>query len=114
MKTIKYYYTKSNKCPYREWFYDLDTSIQIRIDKRITRLKEGHYGDYKILQNSELSELRMDFGKGYRIYYYNLEDTVILFIAGSDKKNQKKIIQQANDYFEDYKERNINNNDINR
>ena len=66
---------------------------------------EDHYGDYHTLQNSALSELRFDFGKGYRIYYYDIEDSLILFVAGSDKKEQKKLIQQANIYFSDYCER---------
>ncbi len=39
----------------------------------------------------------------------DLEDTIILFVAGSDKSGQKKVIQQANKYFEDYLERNVNN-----
>lgn len=104
-KEIVYYYTQDGKCPFKEWLHSLDLSIQIRVDKRIKKLKEGLYGDYKPLQKSKLSELRMDFGKGYRIYYYNLENTLILFIAGSNKKDQKKVIQQANDYFADYTER---------
>ncbi len=106
-KEIIYYYTANNECPYKEWHDTLDKSIRFRIDRRIEKLETGLYGDHKRLQKSELSELRMDFGKGYRIYYYDLENTVILFIAGSDKSNQKKVIQQANDYFEDYLERNV-------
>ena len=38
----------------------------------------------------------MDFGKGYRIYYYDIDDIIILFIAGSEKKDQKKTVQKAN------------------
>ena len=45
----------------------------------------------------------MDFGKGYRIYYYDLDNKLILFLAGSDKKEQKKVIQKSNEYFKDYK-----------
>lgn len=104
-KQIVYYYTKEGKCPYKDWFNELDTSIQLRIDKRVEKLRAGLYGDYKPLQKSELSELRMDFGAGYRIYYYDLDDLVVLFIAGSNKKDQKKTIQQANTYFNDYIER---------
>lgn len=111
-KEIKYYYTIDGKCPYKEWRDKLDLSIRLRINKRVEKLQDGLYGDHKLLQKSELSELRMDFGKGYRIYYYDLETTVILFIAGSDKKEQKKVVQQANLYFEDYIER--NKYDINR
>lgn len=111
-KEIKYYYTSDGKCPYKEWRNSLDLSIRLRVNKRVEKLQDGLYGDYKPLQKSKLSELRMDFGKGYRIYYYDLETTVVLFVAGSDKKDQKKVIQQANKYFEDYIER--NKDDINR
>ena len=111
-KQIIHYYTQEGKCPYKDWFNDLDASIQIRVDKRIEKLRGGNYGDHHWLQKSELSQLRMDFGKGYRIYYYDLDDTLILFVAGSEKKDQKKVIQQANKYFEDYKER-TKDNDLN-
>lgn len=106
MKKINYYYTIDGKCPYIEWFKNLDNTFKVRINKRLNKLcKENYYGDHKQLQNSELSELRFDFGKGYRIYYYDIDDTLILFVAGSEKKNQKKIIEQANTYFYDYCER---------
>lgn len=111
-KEIIYYYTSDGKCPYKDWRSDLDLSIRLRLNKRIEKLKDGLYGDHKPLQKSKLSELRMDFGKGYRIYYYDLETSLILFVAGSDKKDQDKVIKQANKYFEDYIER--NNYDINR
>ena len=54
------------------------------------------------MANSQLSELRMDFGKGYRIYYLDLDIKLVLFLAGSDKKEQKKAIQKANQYLEDF------------
>jgi len=38
-----------------------------------------------------------------QIIYYDLNTALILFVAGSEKKDQKKVIQQANKYFEDYK-----------
>lgn len=47
----------------------------------------------------------MDFGKGYRIYYYDLDNVVILFLGGSDKKEQKQVVIQCNDYFKDFCER---------
>lgn len=106
MKNIEYYYTIDGKCPYLDWFNGLDNMFKVRIQKRLKKLHdEDHYGDYHTLQNSALSELHFDFGKGYRIYYYDIEDSLILFVAGSDKKEQKKLIQQANIYFSDYCER---------
>lgn len=113
MKEILYYYTTNGDCPYLNWFNELSTTFQVRVNKRIKKLSEGLYGDHKLLQKSELSELRLDFGKGYRIYYYDLNDKLILFLAGSNKKDQKKVIQKANQYFEDYKER-TSENDSNK
>ncbi len=106
-KRIIYYYTITGECPYRDWYNTLDKSIQLRVDKRIEKLRAGLYGDHHWLQKSELSEIRMDFGKGYRIYYYDLDQTLILFIGGSEKKDQKKVVQQCNDFFNDFKERNL-------
>ena len=101
-KTIKYYYTISGKCPYLDWYNGLDKSIQSRVSKRVEKLELGLYGDCKPLQKSELSELRINFGKGYRIYYLELNDTLIIFFAGSDKKEQKKVINQANTYYQEF------------
>ncbi|MCD7879770.1 MAG: hypothetical protein LUG16_07555 [Candidatus Gastranaerophilales bacterium] len=54
------------------------------------------------IQNSKLCEMRFFFGKGYRVYYKELDDVVVLIVAGSDKSNQNKIIKQANSFFDDY------------
>lgn len=107
-KQIIYYYTIDGKCPYQEWFNNLDTSIQLRVDKRVEKLRGGLYGDNKKLQKSELSELRMDFGKGYRIYYYDLDTALILFIGGSEKRDQKQVVNKCNEYFTDFIERTSN------
>ena len=105
-KQIIHYYTVNGECPYQEQFDSLDKSIQLRVDKRVEKLRTGLYGDHHPLQKSELSELRMDFGKGYRIYYYDLDTALILFVGGSEKKDQKQVVKKCNDYFNDFIERN--------
>ena len=67
------------------------------------------YGDCKRLTNSKLSELRLDFGKGYRIYFKELDNVIILIVAGGDKSDQKRTIKQADKYLEDYLNRSKNN-----
>ena len=106
MKEIIYYTTEDGKCPYIKWLESLSLDYQLRIDKRINKLKDGLKGDWKHLSNSKLSELRLDFGKGYRIYYKELNNVIILLITGSDKKEQKQTIKQAESYFEDFIKRN--------
>ncbi len=105
-KQIILYYTARGICPYNRWFNKLDKSIQLRVDKCVEKLQMGLYGDHKPLQNSELSELRMDFGKGYRIYYYDIDEAIVLFVGGSEKKDQKQAIEKCNDYLKDFIKRN--------
>lgn len=109
MKEIRYYTKDNGKCPYEDWFTSLDLQTKIRIASRIERLIDGNYGENRKLVNSELSELKFKFGKGYRIYYKDLDDIIILFIAGGDKSNQKEDIKQAEKYYKDYLERLSNN-----
>lgn len=102
MKKILYYTKENGKCPYEEWFLNLDIKTQIRISARIERLISGHYGEVKMLVKSELSEMKFKFGKGYRIYYKDLDNVLILFLAGGDKQKQKDDIRQAEKYYQDY------------
>lgn len=108
MKEILYYTKENGKCPYNDWFINLDIQTQVRIASRVERLIEGHYGETRKLVKSELSELKFKFGKGYRIYYKDLDDVLILFLAAGDKSNQKDDIKQAEKYYNDYLER-LNN-----
>lgn len=102
MKQLEYYTTKSGKCPYTEWLEGLSPVYQVKVLTRLDRLSEGNKGDWKPLQNSKLSELRLHFGSGYRIYFKELDNVIILIVAGSDKSEQKQIIKKANEYYQDY------------
>ena len=72
---------------------------------RIDRLKDGLKGDWKQLTNSKLSELRIDFGKGYLVYYRELNNIIILIVASGDKSDQKRLIKQAGKYLKELEER---------
>ncbi len=77
-----------------QWLDSLDSSIRRRINQRITRIIDGNFGDYKKI-DSEISELRFKFGSGYRIYYHQHGNTIILLINGGDKSTQSKDIEKA-------------------
>ena len=109
MKEIELYTTLNGKCPFIDWISKLSTAYRSRINKRIERIQEGNFGDWKKLQNSNLSELRLKFGKGYRIYFAELNDIIILILAGSDKSDQKETIKKADEYLEEYLKRGDNN-----
>ena len=109
MKEIEVYTTQDGKCPFLEWRNSLSTEYKVRVNKRLQRMREGLYGDWKHLQNSKLSELRLDFGKGYRIYFKELDNVIILIVAGGDKSDQKRTIKQADKYLTDYLNRSKDN-----
>jgi len=110
-KEIEYYTAENGKCPYLEWFETLSREYQSKVIKRINRLEDGLYGDCKRLSDSKLSELRLCFGKGYRIYFREFENVIILIVAGGDKSNQERTIKQADKYLEDYLNRKKDNDD---
>ena len=61
---------------------------------RIERLAMGHPGDAKPIGEG-ISELRINYGPGYRIYYKQFGQVVIILLAGGDKRTQVKDIQVA-------------------
>jgi len=86
---------------FARWFRDLrDRRARARIQVRIDRLQLGLPGDVKPVGEG-VSELRVDYGPGYRVYFTRREKQLILLLAGGDKRTQdrdiKKAIQLAQD-----------------
>jgi putative addiction module killer protein len=80
---------------YAQWFGALrDRQARSRIDIRIRRLLMGNPGDVKPV-GSGVSELRIDYGPGYRVYFIQRGDIVIVLLAGGDKRTQDRDIQTA-------------------
>jgi len=80
---------------FKTWFVSLrDTRAKTRIDIRIKRLALGNPGDVKPVGEG-ISELRIDYGPGYRVYYKNTGKEIIILLCGGDKNTQNKDIEQA-------------------
>lgn len=71
-----------------------DREGRLRIIKRLTRLSNGQFGDCQPVGEG-VHELRMFFGPGYRVYFMQRGDTVILLLAGGDKDSQVGDIARA-------------------
>jgi putative addiction module killer protein len=77
------------------WFRRLrDVRAQARIDERIERLANGNPGDVKPVGRG-VSEMRIDYGPGYRLYFVQRRDTLIVLLCGGDKASQNKDIDRA-------------------
>ena len=64
----------------------------------------GNFGDAKHLR-AGLSELRIDWGPGYRVYFAMFAKSCVLLLCGGDKRKQSADIQRALEYLKDYQER---------
>jgi putative addiction module killer protein len=86
------------------WFSRLkDKRAVAKIGARIDRLAAGNPGDVKPIGNG-LSEMRIDYGPGYRVYYMQRGQIVIILLCGGDKSTQDRDIAQAKDLAEDWKD----------
>ena len=80
---------------FQKWLDGLkDAKAYARIETRIFRLGLGLPGDVKSVGKG-VSELRIDYGPGYRVYFTKRGKMLILLLAGGDKSTQKKDIQTA-------------------
>ncbi|GAV19789.1 hypothetical protein MMIC_P0747 [Mariprofundus micogutta] len=80
---------------YAKWFSRLrDIRAKARIDIRIRRLSLGNPGDVKPIGDG-VSELRIDVGKGYRVYFVQRGNLLIVLLAGGSKQSQRKDIELA-------------------
>ena len=80
---------------YANWFKRLrNREARARILTRIRRLSLGNPGDVKPVGEG-VSEMRIDFGPGYRIYFSQQGETLVVLLAGGDKKTQKQDVKMA-------------------
>ena len=80
---------------YRDWINSLkDLTARARIQVRVDRLVHGNPGKHRRLTKG-VCELKIDFGPGYRVYYTEQGDEIIILLAGGDKSTQQRDIQTA-------------------
>lgn len=104
MKTYKidYVILPNGKAPIVEWLSSLDSMTRKRINQRILRIEDGNFGDHKKISEN-ISELRFMFGKGYRIYYTEIDGTIVLLINGGDKSDQSNDIKKAHELLQQWR-----------
>lgn len=100
-RTIKMYQRDNGESPVVSWMGSLDSTIRYRIKSRLARVTQGNFGDHEPLGDG-LYELKFKFGSGYRIYYSEANDEIILLLCSGDKKTQSKDIKLARTYLNDY------------
>lgn len=91
---------------FEAWLTSLrDPNALRRIQVRIDRLAVGNPGDVRPVGEG-ISELRIDYGPGYRVYFLRRGDILILLLSGGDKRTQDQDIKQAKAIAADWKHNN--------
>jgi putative addiction module killer protein len=81
---------------YDEWYKKLkDKQAKVLISLRIGRLEDGNPGDVKPIGGG-LSEMRIDYGPGYRVYYKDTGKEIVILLCGGNKSTQPAYIKKAN------------------
>lgn len=102
---LRYYKTATGRRPFVEWFECLkDPRARAKIDVRLARVVAGNFGDAKSVGDGVM-EMRIDWGRGYRVYVARVGSVVVLLLCGGDKGSQSEDIERAKNYFKDFKAR---------
>ena len=89
---------------YREWINALKDRVdRARIQVRVDRLVHGNPGKHRDITNG-VSELKIDVGPGYRVYYTQRGSRLLLLLAGGDKSTQQKDIEMAISLVKNFRE----------
>ena len=90
---MKYDVVKGDR--FLRWLTRLrDRRAQAHILVRIDRMEEGNFGDHRSVGGG-VSELRVNVGQGYRIYYTVRQQSLVILLCGGDKASQRRDIRQA-------------------
>lgn len=99
---IVHYTTEDGTDLYQAWVDALrDSRARIVILRRVDRVALGNFGDHKPCRDG-VSELRIDVGPGYRVYYFQHGETLVALLCGGDKRTQDADISKAVAYRADF------------
>ena len=103
--TLREVVTESGREPFSEWIASVrDLAARLRILARLDRVgQSGNFGDHRKHIAGATSELRIDYGPGYRVYYVLQGNTLVLLIIGGVKDSQQSDILKAAALWEECK-----------
>ena len=104
-KSVLVYRTRVGRLPFNEWLHDLgDRDAVARVLARLGRVRRGSLGDCKPVGEG-VSEFRVDHGPGYRVYFGQQGQTLVILLCGGDKRTHDRDIRLARQYWNDYQQR---------
>ncbi len=104
-KEVVVFRSRDGRVPFEEWLNALDDQQAVaRILARLARVRLGNLGDCKPVGEG-VSELRVGYGPGYRVYFGQQGQTLVVLLCGGDKRTQDRDIRLAKQYWREFKQR---------
>ena len=104
MFDVELFAEEDGSTPFARWFDRLPANVADRVDTALQRMRLGNLGDHKAVGQG-VSERRIDFGPGYRLYFGRDGKHLIVLLAGGSKKTQSRDIKAAQELWKEYKKR---------
>ena len=98
------YLGQDGSAPFSDWFMRLDPYVAARVTTALYRLEQGNLSHVKPVGQG-VTEYRIDFGSGYRVYFGQDGSVLIILLGGGSKKGQSADIRLAQQRWRDYKSR---------
>lgn len=104
--SVETYVDESGVSPFELWVHSIkDRKARLAISARIDRAAFGDFGDWKPIRGAKgVSEMRIHYAQGFRIYFTVIGRRIVLLLVGSAKQDQDRGIERARKYLARYKE----------
>ena len=96
------YVEHAGHSPFEDWFNELHSQAAVKVTNALYRLEHGNFSNVKSVGNG-VFEYKIDFGPGYRIYFGQERDVLIILLGGGSKKRQDLDIRAATMHWQRYK-----------
>jgi len=95
-------YLRNGVSPFGAWFAGIDAHAAAKVATAVYRMEQGNFSNVKAVGKG-VSEFRLDFGPGYRIYFGQEGTRIVILLGGGSKKTQEKDIRTAQTLWAEYK-----------
>jgi len=95
-------YLQNGVSVFEKWFSSLDAQAAAKVTTALYRLEQGNFSNVKSAGQG-VSECKIDFGPGYRVYFGREGNTLLILLGGGSKKTQSRDIRKAQSLWVQYK-----------
>ena len=99
---LQEYISANEDNPFADWIKTLNKPAFIRVQKALVKMEAGNFSNVQSVGKG-VHEYKIEFGPGYRIYFGNDSETLIILLGGGEKKRQQVDIEEAQRLWDEYK-----------